>query len=79
MDAGDASQEGAHSGNTGLVTNAKLDFIWAQFDQDCPMPGWTGRRDGRLIYLTREEDGAAWCRMTGDTVWVPLWPQIGDG
>jgi len=42
------------------------------------MPGWTGRREGRLITLTREEDGASWCRMIDDSVWVPLWPQIGD-
>jgi len=65
-------------GGSSLVTNANLEFIWAQFDQGNPMPGWIGRRDGRLIYLTREEDGAAWCRMTGDNVWVPLWPQIDD-
>jgi hypothetical protein len=40
------------------------------------MPGWIGRRDGRLCYLTRQEDGASWCRMAGDSVWVPLWPAI---
>jgi hypothetical protein len=61
-----------------LVTNTNLDFIWAQFDQGCPMPGWDGRRDGQLCYLTRAEDGAAWCRQVGDPVWVPLWPQIDE-
>lgn len=59
-----------------LITNADLDWLWSQHDAGALTPGWTPRREGTLVYLTRNEDAAAWCRDAAGGLWVPIWPHI---
>jgi hypothetical protein len=59
-----------------MVTTTNLSAIWRLIEDGVDVPGWVGRSDDDLHILMRTEDQATWSRQRGESLWLPVWPDM---